>query len=76
MKALICWACLPGQFQKLFAFLLGPHTDQSIQTLLRVCQGSGYPLLTNHLGKSCKPPLPEEYNIRIDLEDIHCWQVS
>ena len=36
-----------------------------------MCQGSGYPLLTNHLGKSCKPPLPEEYNIRIDLEDIH-----
>jgi len=56
--------CLPGQFQMHFAFLLDPHTDQSKGKLLRACQVWGYPRLTNHLGKSCKPPQPEEYNIK------------
>jgi hypothetical protein len=57
---------LPGQFQKHFAFPLGQHTDQSKETLLRVCQVRGYPLLTNHLGRSCKSPLSTEQNIKVD----------
>ena len=59
-----------------FAFLLDPHTDQSKRKLRRACQVWGYPLLANHLGKSYKPPLPEEYNIKSDLEEIENPQVT